>query len=128
MANDEDSSATRPSPLLSTVIPSEARVLSGEQQPERSPEKSLDRTCRSEKVAAVPGADRREGAFVNVLAVATSAQEYGQKVQHWAEDLLLFVGEIEDVEPFEERIAKCEVAEELIDLNIRASDQPSIVF
>ena len=50
------------------------------------------------------------------------------KVQHWASKLRLFVDEIEDAEPFEDRIAKHEVADELRELSDEAENHPNEVL
>jgi hypothetical protein len=80
------------------------------------------------KLAGCQILDETKGAFVNVLTVALSAQEFELKVQHWANELRLFVDEIEDAEPFEERIAKHEVTDELKELSDEAENRPNEVL
>jgi hypothetical protein len=80
------------------------------------------------KLAGCQILEETNGAFVNVLTVALSVEEFAMEVQHCATELLLFVDEIEDAELFEDRIAKHEVAEELKDLSDKAEHHPSGVF
>lgn len=59
-------------------------------------------------VGAEPGTDLlgdSKGAYVNVLAFASSKDEYEFEVKRAVTDLGLFAFEFEDVEPFEQRAA-----------------------
>jgi hypothetical protein len=60
------------------------------------------------------------GAFVDVITIAISDREFQDKVRRRWEEILLFVNEIEDLEPFAERVSKYEVDDELMELSARA--------
>jgi hypothetical protein len=70
----------------------------------------------------LPGCEIMEkpGAFVNVITVAISDREFQDKVRRRCEEILLFVNEIGDWEPFAERVSKYEVDDELMELSARA--------
>src|SRR6267378_5531428 len=80
------------------------------------------------KLAGCQILEETNGAFVNVLTVALSVEEFEMKVQHCATELLLFFDEIEDAELFEARIVKHEVAEKLKDLSDQPEHHPSGAF
>ena len=63
-----------------------------------------------------------------MITVAVSDQEFESKVRRRCEELMLFVNEIEDLEPFAERVSKYEVDDELIELSMRAENRPDDVF
>jgi len=62
------------------------------------------------------------GAYTNMLALATSHEEYAEKVTARCNDDQLEVIEIEDVEPLSQRMAEYEVTEEIVSLAGAALD------
>ncbi len=56
------------------------------------------------------------GAYTNILACAQTEDQFIKKVKLFLEDNFLEFIEIEDVEPFQERIANYSVDQELVDL------------
>jgi hypothetical protein len=74
----------------------------------------------------LPGCEIMEtpGAFVNVSTVAISERESQDKVRRRCEGFLFFVNQIEDLEPFAERVSMYEVDDELMELAAKA-ESPS---
>jgi hypothetical protein len=64
------------------------------------------------------------GAFVNLITVAISDRESQDKVLGDVKKACSFLNEIEDLEPFAERVSKYEVDDELMELSARA-ESPS---
>lgn len=82
------------------------------------------------EVRKLPGCTiiENKGAFVNVIAMALSAEDFEAKVRKKCDQMFMFVEEIENLEPFANRIAKHEVADELRDFCDEAEMHPDEVF
>jgi len=64
------------------------------------------------KVSSIPGAnllDGAKGAYVNILAIASTSSEFKAKAKKAVEDLGLNFNQIEDIEIFSERIKNYEL-------------------
>jgi hypothetical protein len=72
--------------------------------------------------------DETQGAFVEIVAWAASAYEYGRKVSLIVKELRLFVLAVENVEPVEQRRAREGYLEECVeDIIFEAHDNPDAI-
>ena len=68
------------------------------------------------------------GAYTNVVTWARDATEFRKKVEAIAATMDFYVVEIEDAEPFSERIKESIVSEEIEDLFLRAESNPNAIL
>src|SRR5258708_17025727 len=82
-------------------------------------------------VGPLPGSTtlgEAKGAYVNVLALASDAQQYEAAVRNALQELGLFAFEFEDVELFAERARHRQLDEELHDLAEEARSSRNVRF
>jgi hypothetical protein len=54
-----------------------------------------------------------KGAYVNALALASTSEEYRETVTEWLKQLALFPFEFDEIERFEDRLARVKLGEDL---------------
>jgi hypothetical protein len=72
--------------------------------------------------------EQGKGAYVNVLAIATNHPDFTDKVKKAITDLGLDFVNIEEVEPFSERIKNYEMNEKIINLAIEVNKTKELRF
>lgn len=73
--------------------------------------------------------DEGKGAYVNIVAWASSEEEFGNRVRQAATDLDCILEELEGIQLLERRLKDPDYPEELIDLRVAAQRQADdIVF
>lgn len=78
-----------------------------------------------EENEVLPGCDY---AYVNALAVASDRQEFESRVSEKLQELKFTIDEIEDVEPFSQRIENYIVVEEIQQLAEEAKKTGIVIF
>ena len=68
------------------------------------------------------------GAFTNIVTWARDAGEFRSNADVIAETLNMYVMDVEEVEPMAERMAKCELAEDIADMVLRAESNPNAII
>jgi hypothetical protein len=73
--------------------------------------------------------DAGKGAYVNVVAWASSKQEFAERVKQTATELDCLLLELESIKPLEERMEESDYPEELINMQTTARRQrKDVVF
>ena len=70
----------------------------------------------------------RSGAYTNMLSWASSREEFAAKADQLAKDLSMWVMEVDDCEPLEERRKNSSLAAELEELAAHAEGNPNAIL
>ena len=68
------------------------------------------------------------GAFTNIVTWARDVEEFRAKSEIIAAPLDMYVMGVEDAEPLTQRLAKCQLAEEIADMVFRAESNPNAII
>lgn len=69
-----------------------------------------------------------EGAYVNVITFATSAESFRRRVKRALDEIDITLTELEDVEPFPRKFSNMHADEELLQIAETATRMDSVAF